>query len=628
MCGIFAELTWGAASRRAPVPIETVFRALDHRGPDAHGSTESEGPGWSARLAHTRLKIIDLSDRAAQPMSGEDGRHVLIFNGEIYAFRALRRELAELGYRFTSESDTEVLLAALRAWGAGALGRLDGMFAFALLDRQTGSLLLGRDRLGVKPLYYFAGDDRFVAASELRAVLAGGGLRFRSDEAAVASYVAYGSVSGPRTAAHEVLELPPGHLLRVEGGKATVERYWSPTMATEAQPGTVSLAAAEVRRRLMEAVREQLVSDVPVGVFLSGGMDSGALVGLAAELRGGDVDAFTVGLPGEDSHLDETDGAKAQALHSRVRHHVIRLSQDDALACMDDWFLALDQPSIDGLNTFVVSRAVRGAGVTVALSGVGGDELFGGYAHVRRTPLQLGLQAAARPAHRFLGPRSPAWKLLGGRSGRLDKALALAASVDASDRYAAHRALFVLPAVRSLVDPRYQAAWCDGGNRRLLSAAIGGADGSNSQMVLELQNYLPNTLLRDTDVMSMRNGLEVRVPFLNRALVELVLSLPARWVVQRGRIKPLLADAMGDMVRVQRSKLGFTLPFARWLRGPLRSDVERRLGRLEWAGEYLTVHGARIQWERLLAGDDRAWTRVWAIYVLDRWLEGMSRTRG
>lgn len=621
MCGIFAAVECGVEKVEPKWQIEAVLSALGRRGPDARGHLEATGPDWVACLAHTRLKIIDLSDRAAQPMASRDGRHVLVFNGEIYAFAALRAELEGRGHHFVSASDTEVLLYALKEWGEGALERIDGMFAFALLDRSSGTLLAARDRLGVKPLYY-EGDGRAVAlASEVRALSAAGRRDFRPDPEAIASYVAFGNVSGPATAVAGVLELLPGHLLRFGGGKLELRRYWSPVGGSQAGAPPHLEAAAEVRRRMARSVREQLVSDVPVGIFLSGGMDSGALVALAAEVDGANVAAFTVGFPQDGDSHDETDGARSHAVQAGVRHHVVEVTEADAFGSVEAWFEALDQPSIDGLNTFLVAKAVRGAGVTVALSGLGGDELFGGYAHLRRANRRPLPDTMAAALEWLLRPGSGVWSLLAGRGGRLDKALALASARDAAGIYSANRALYVLPAVADLVAPAYRSAWCGGGNRALLSSALTSGTGVRAQILLELQNYLPNVLLRDSDVMAMWHGLEVRVPFLDKELVEYVVAVGPGDLSARRGLKPLLAAAMGSHGRPQPRKLGFSLPMARWLRGPLRSDVERRLKRLEWAGEFLTTEGALARWRRLLDGEERAWTRVWAIYVLDRWLE-------
>ncbi len=625
MCGIFAAIEHGRDLAGPRWRTDAVLAALGRRGPDARGHLEAKGPGWTACLAHTRLKIIDLSDRAAQPMASKDGRHVLVFNGEIYAFAALRAELAGRGHEFISASDTEVLLNALREWGEGALERIDGMFAFVLLDRRDGTLLAARDRLGVKPLYYRSAPGGVALASEVRAVRAATGAEFQPDAVAVASFVAFGSVSGPATAAAGVSELLPGNLLRFGPGGLEVRRYWSPVGREEGADTSFPQAAGEVRRRLARAVREQLVSDVPVGIFLSGGMDSGALVALAAEAGGANVDAFTIGFPQDGASHDESDGARDHAAQAGVRHHVVEVTEADALGSVDDWFAALDQPSIDGLNTFLVAKAVRRAGVTVALSGLGGDELFGGYAHLRRSARRPRPSPLAPALERLLAPGSVVWRLLAGRGGRLDKALAMLAARDAAAAYAASRALFVLPAVPDLVAPAHRARWCGGGNRSLLTSTSTRGEGVRAQILLELQNYLPNVLLRDSDVMAMWHGLEVRVPFLDQALVDYVVAVGPGDLSGRAGIKPLLAAALGHHARPQHRKLGFSLPMARWLRGPLRADVERRLGRLEWAGEFLTTKGALARWRRLLGGEDRAWTRVWAIYVLDRWLEREHR---
>lgn len=626
MCGIYGELVTGEAAREPAGSLEPVLAALHHRGPDARGTFAESRAGWRVRLAHTRLRILDLSERAAQPMASADASLRLVYNGEIYDFLPLRRELEGLGHVFRSSGDTEVVLAALAEWGPGALPRLRGMFAFALYDARDGSLLVARDRLGVKPLYFAHAGERFAAASEVGALLAGGAVEFRPDPEAVGSYLAFGSVSGPRTMAQGVVELPPGHWLRFQDVRARMERYWDLPRRSE-RPPSESDAVQEVRRLVRSAVRSHLAADVPVGAFLSSGMDSSAVVSCAAEVLPGRLDAFTVAFGEAGGALNEDAEAARLAASRAARHHVLVVEPSWCLDSLEDVLAALDQPSMDGVNTFVISQEVKRAGVTVALSGVGGDEVFGGYPNLRSAHDDAVAYGALRSLGPLLRVASRMGAPLAGRDVRVAKALALLASGgDPAAVYAVTRALFLLGDDAGLLSPDYAAQW-RGGNRAFLSSSIPPpGDLAEAQTAFELRNYLPNTLLRDTDVMSMRHALEVRVPLLDGPLVDFVLSLPTSYRFKRGRQKALLAAAFPEVPKTPpRAKKGFTLPFASWFQRELRGDVERRLARLEHAGEYVTTRGATALWRRFVSGESRLWTRVWAIYVLDRWLERQAR---
>lgn len=626
MCGFVAQVL---PAGRMRAPSEAISSALHHRGPDAKGVYEVEARGLSARLVHARLKIIDLTQAAAQPMEGRDPAVHLVFNGEIYRFESLRSELIRLGHVFRSRSDTEVLLRALEEWGPAALERIQGMFAFALWDGRDGSLLLVRDRMGIKPLYLACHDGGLTAGSEVRAVLAAGA-PFDIDLGAVASFLAFGSVGAPRTIVKGIQELPPGHLAVFRDGKLEVRRYWSPPRLSES-PGGEAAAAREVRRRLKESVRAQLVSDVPVGVFLSAGMDSTALATCASELRDRDLDTFTVVFRGADAAWSEEVEASRFAARLGVRHHLIPVEQDEALLHLDEIVGALDQPSTDGANSWVIARAVRGAGITVALSGLGADELFGGYAHLRSAQLHRGRYLAAEAFRPFLTFLSPLLNGIRRRDLRVEKALSLLSAAARPDEiYAARRSLLPQRMLEELASGSVAGFCVNGGLSSLLSPSdLDGREGLDAQTVIELANYLSNTLLRDTDVMSMQHALEVRVPFLDESLVEYVLTLPASWRVKPGAQKPLLSAAMPEIGRhTAGGKRGFVLPFANWFRGALRADVDRRLTRLEHAGPYLRAPAVAQLWHRFLAGESRLWARVWAVYVLDRWIEEAGRLAG
>lgn len=622
MCGFIAQVV--PASTPLP-PTARVVAALRHRGPDTQAVYETRSHGVAVRLVHARLKIIDLSDGAAQPMAAQGGALQLVFNGEVYRFDKLRADLLRLGHSFSTASDTEALLRALEQWGEGALERIEGMFAFALWDGRDGSLLMARDRLGIKPLYVATHDGGLVAGSEIRALLAAG-VPFNVNEAGVASFLAFGSVTAPRTIMRCIEELRPGHLAVFRRGKLELRRYWTPPRPNRS-PGTESLAASEVRTRLLASVKAQLVSDVPVGVFLSAGMDSTAIATCASELRDRNVDTFTVVFRGADAAWSEEIEATRFAARLGVRHHLIPVDESDALANIDSMMSALDQPSVDGPNSWVIARAVRGAGITVALSGLGGDEVFGGYGHLRSAALDERRDQVLSVLWPLVRTAAPLLTRVRGTHLRVDKALSIFAGLDRPEAlYAARRALFPPQTFNELASEAITASRREGAAALLSPCDVAGRGRLDAQTVLELANYLSNTLLRDTDTMAMSHALEVRVPLLDESIVEYVIGLPSRWRVKRNVLKPLLSAAIpGIGTHSSSGKRGFVLPFANWLRSALRADVERRLRRLDYAGPFVRPPAVAALWRRFLAGDDRLWARVWAVYVLDRWIEINAR---
>ena len=629
MCGIYGEVRFGV-ERRDPWRggnLGSALACLRHRGPDASGSVEAYGPGWSARLAHARLKIIDLSDRAAQPMASPDGRYELVFNGEIYNYRALREELRGQGRSFRSESDTEVLLAALETWGEKILPRLEGIFAFTLLDRNDGSLLVARDAFGVKPLYYATVPGGVAISSELRCLLRALDMAVRVAEEGIASFLAFGSVYGPGTVVEGVCELRPGHLLHLTRQGVETRKWYTLSFDRTREPVDAGDSAREVRRLLAGAVERQLVSDVPLGVFLSGGMDSSALLAIAALTHRDAITAITVAFDDDLGSFNEDAIAAKFAQGLGVRHEVLRLREDWLLGSLDAVLASMDQPSVDGVNTWAVSRAVKDAGITVALSGLGGDEVFGGYSSLRHA-FEWG---RVYTAMRMLGGLSHAcgtaagWFLGGGVGSRKASAL-LRHSRFPGGAYAVRRALFLPEDAADLVTPQVARLWKDKGLEGILYRTLpSGLPPAQEATVLEIENYMAFTTLRDTDVMSMAHALEVRVPFLDRLLVEYVLALPLEVRFQKGKQKPLLAAAVPEILQIVAvPKRGFTLPFEKWLVGPLRATVEGRLRTLHYTGQWIRPEGASKLFGEFVRGDTRLWSRVWGIYVLDRWMEGMT----
>jgi asparagine synthase (glutamine-hydrolysing) len=615
MCGIAGILVYRGAARVDRALLERLRDAQRHRGPDDAGLWISDD--GATGLGHRRLSIIDLSPRGHQPMATADGRLRVVFNGEIYNFRDLRRELEGAGCAFASDSDTEVILHGWRTWGLGLLGRLRGMFAFALHDAERRETWLARDPLGIKPLYYAERDGALAFASEV-AALREFAPTAAPDPVGLASFLLWGSVAPPHTIYREIRALPAGAWLHVSpAGVAAPRTYWRLEDAFRAsEPMDEAEAQQRVRDALVDSVRHHLIADVPVGAFLSGGVDSSALVGLLAELHGGAV--RTVTLSFDVAELDEARLAEQAARLYGTEHHEVKIGVDDARERIPEAMRALDQPSVDGINTYFVSEAAVRAGLKVAVSGVGGDELFGGYAGFARIPrIQRvhgrlasvpGLGAALPPLAGALEslPRTR-------QGAKLARALRWGGSVDGA--YYVERGLFSPREVRALLAPELaDAASIDplaGLGERLRLADLAPEERISA---LEMRQYLQVQLLRDTDAMSMRHSLEVRTPLVDRDLLAATVKVPAA-LRRAGPAKrqlrvaprPPVPDALWN-----RTKQGFTLPFDRWLR---TGGIPIALPEHPW------LRGDAVRAvARDFARGRQHWSRVWALLVLRQFL--------
>ncbi|MFO0851991.1 MAG: asparagine synthase (glutamine-hydrolyzing) [Gemmataceae bacterium] len=619
MCGIAGLI--GVDPDRAADAAPRMRRALAHRGPDADGAQTVAGPtGPPAVLVHTRLAILDLSPAGCQPMRDHppDGPPNWIgFNGEVFNYQDLHAPLAAAGWPCRTRSDTEVILHAYRAWGDGCVERFRGMFAWCLLDPARGTAWLCRDRLGVKPLYLFRpASGGLLFASEVRTLLAAGPelVPPKVSAAAVEGFLAQGAVPGRRAIVEGVELLAPGTSLIVDwsGREVRRTRYWSlaADAAPPAEPAADRPAAvAALGQTLREAVKLRLISDVPLGLFLSGGIDSGALAAVATEVSGTKVRTLSVGF--NEAAFDETDTAAAVARALGTDHTAVPLTGEQMLADIPAALAAVDQPSVDGFNTFIVSRAARQAGLTVALSGLGGDELFGGYPSFRDVPRAGRWQTAGR----LLGPLRHAVAAglrAVGRRATTKAAELIDRPADLVHYYLLRRELF-LPAERRALHPPpagtdpYTGLPAD--TLAELGAATADPDPVTRVSRLELTGYMGDMLLRDSDVFSMASGIELRVPLLDHKLVEQVVRLPGRWKRPDPRPKPLLIDAVGprlpEVIR-RLPKKGFSFPWPAWLAGPLRARVAAAVGdRDVWAGLGFDPSGVAAVWDRFAAGDRR-----------------------
>ncbi|MGH9800154.1 MAG: asparagine synthase (glutamine-hydrolyzing) [Blastocatellia bacterium] len=631
MCGIGGIFSYNQEPKDIQSRLLKMQRALHHRGPDDCGIYLA--PDGKIGLVHTRLSIIDLSPAGHQPMSSPDGRYWITFNGEIYNFKELRRELESAGERFVSQSDTEIILRLYELYGVECLHRLRGMFALALWDVKEQKLLIARDRLGIKPLYYSAENGQFVFASEVRALLTTDLVSRQIDPIALNEYLAYQSIPAPRTLIKGIRMLPPGIYMTVNAsGKIDQTQYWDllHSHSTEARVADKTATVRRVGELLREATGLHLVSDVPVGVFLSGGIDSSAITAL---IRESGHTPYTFSVIFAESNFDESVYARQVAARFGAEHTEIRLTENAMLDQLPAALAAMDQPTGDGINSYVVSQAVGNAGVKVALSGLGGDEFFAGYASFLR--LEKAIKYLHRVAYVPTSARNlfaRAVEIAGGKSIQASKAAAMISSDGSlAQMYPVTRQVLSLSQRQSLLSEQWRQLnneWHDP-YVALLQTAYQNADGAELLTQIsyaEGRTYMHDVLLRDSDQMSMAHSLEVRVPLLDHKLVEYLMGVPDEYKRPNGTPKSLLvASLCGLLPRdvVHRPKQGFTLPFANWMRGDLRKFCEERLDprRITNRGIFDAREVSRL-WKSFLDGSPEvSWSRLWVLVVLEEWLE-------
>ena len=635
MCGIAGAI--GTVDNAVLDAVQRMSSAQVHRGPDASGFWTSDLGAGDQRVAfaHRRLAIIDLSEDGRQPMSDPETGNVIVFNGEIYNFQVLREQLREGGARFRSRSDTEVILKAYARWGVDCVSHLRGMFAFVLWDASQKVSLIARDRLGIKPLYLHrvirtGGAHTLLFASEVRAILASGLLDRSIDAVGLASYIWNGFVVGPNTIVRGVELLSAGMyaLASDDGVLHAPRRYWQLPSA-DLQPGKTG----PLEELLGTAVRMHLVSDVPLGIFLSGGIDSSAIAALAVRSATASVRTFNIGF--DEPDYDESAHARAVADALGTEHHELRLTRGTFARQLSSAVASLDQPTFDGINTYFVSRAVREAGLTVALAGTGGDELFGGYRTFRDVPWAaawgrrlswLPPELMRRVANAVMGaaarsaavPAQTRWGKLGD---------VLAAQGDLLGTYQISSALFSSDFARELHPTDVNGALDMGLPSSVAASLRQLIDGSRplpAISVLEQWCFLGERLLRDTDTASMASSLEVRVPFLDH---EVVCAASALQDSERfeplGRKQVLRDIALGDLdpTLFDRPKTGFVLPIDRWARDVLKDEMTAAFADhafCEAAG--LDPRAVGRLWSAFLSrAPGLYWSRVWAVYVLGRW---------
>ena len=568
MCGIYGVLRLDGA----PAPGEALRRMGEltiHRGPDDEGF-HADGP---VAIGMRRLSIIDLAG-GHQPLSNEDGSLWLVANGEIYNYRELRHELLAAGHRLKTDSDCETLLHLYEAHGDAFVDRLNGMYAFALWDSRRRRLLLGRDRLGIKPLYVWQDAKRLVFASEAKAILAVPGIRAELDPAALHAYLGLGYVPAPRSIFRGVLKVPPATLLVAEGGRVEQKRYWRLPQEVDATLDA-DVWVERIRARLEESVRMQMVSDVPIGAFLSGGIDSSAVVGFMSAHSTQPVKTYAIGFDGgrAEAYYNELPYARQVAQRFRTDHHEI-LVRPDVVSLLPRLLWHMDEPIADTafITTYLVSEFARRE-VTVILSGVGGDELFGGYRRYLGNHYQARfdrLPAGLRRAASALGNRLPSDRhspLLDAM--RLAKGFLASAGLPLEERYRSYVEVFPEAMAADLL--REMPADAGDSLAKAFSEAAG-TDDLNRMFSVDVDTQLPDDLLLLTDRMSMAVSLECRVPLLDHELVELAARIPEDVKLRGGRLKHVMKAALEGFLPtdiLERRKRGFGAPMGAWLKDEL-----------------------------------------------------------
>jgi asparagine synthase (glutamine-hydrolysing) len=603
MCGIAGILSHRGPIERIETRVEALVRDLHHRGPDDQGVWIS--PDNRAGVTATRLAILDLSPAGHQPMASADGRYIIVFNGEIYNFRELRAELVSRDAQFQSHSDTEVILKLYVDLGAGCVSKLRGMFAFAIWDAKERTCFLARDPLGIKPLYYFYDQQNgiFLFGSELKPLLRTGLVPKKLCSRGLFGFFRTGSVPEPYTLIEDVRCLEAGSTILWRDGEIIHNRYWRLDFAAAKQASwSESEAVAITREALLDSVAHHFVSDVPVGIFLSGGVDSTALVALArASRQEGELRTFSIGT--DDESRNEANVARRTAEHFKTKHVELNLDAKTARPLFKQFLQSIDQPTVDGFNTFLVSKVAHEADMKVVLSGLGADEIFGGYASFARLPKLI----RANRSLRLLRPIAPALvnlvaSIFGDNRWRRFAEF-LDGPCDVVSAYRSFRGIFTSIEARHLV----KLYITDDGNPELLLESARGNEVEIHDAIskLEIELYMRNQLLRDSDVMSMAWELELRVPFVDRCLLETLTQIPPGIRLKSG--KALLTGAIPELpewIR-QQPKRGFLLPFEKW-----RAS--------EWFPNCPSTASNSINVPM------NSWYQKWTMSVLEAWLQQIA----
>jgi asparagine synthase (glutamine-hydrolysing) len=602
MCGLAGIFSFKHNNSNKSI-IQKMTNAIAHRGPDAEGFFCNA----NIALGHRRLSIIDLSEAANQPLYDNTGDYVIVFNGEIYNYAEIKKQLFD--YPFKTNGDTEVVLAAYIKWGAKALDYFNGMFAFAIFQQSTNTVFIAKDKLGVKPLYFFQNEEHFVFASEIRSILQSGLVNKNIDAYAMQCFLQMQSYYAPHTAIENIQQLENGNYLLIKENKIEKHCYWNITKPkTQFSFSDYDTTKQKVSQLLLQAVERRMVADVPVAAFLSGGIDSSAVVGLMSKLKS-NIETFNIAF--NEKEYDESAYAEIIAKKFNTNHHKIVLDPSTFLNELPNALNAMDIPSGDGINTYVVSKEIAKNGIKVALSGVGGDELFAGYAgfsywnKLQQKKWIWNTPAFCRKIACLAFPNNAKFSRI--------KKLLQSNGPSIQNVYPLIREIVAPGNIQKIVktDKQYQHNWDDASAFPIYS----------QYSIAELMHYTQYTLLKDTDQYSMAIPLEVREPFFDVDLTEYVLQIPDKYKTPTYP-KKLMVEALGDLLPneiVHRPKKGFALPWDIWMRNELSSFCKQKMESFA-ARNFVQEKEVLQMWSNFEKNNTTRWSEVWNIVLLEDWL--------
>ena len=606
MCGIVGII--GLNKEVSSSKIHDMNKRIEHRGPDAEGFFIEDG----IALGHRRLSIIDLSSGANQPLVDHSNRYVIVFNGEIYNYQDVK---SELDYNWSSNSDTEVILAAYIKWGKACLEKLNGMFAFAIWDKVEQELFIARDRLGVKPLYYSFVNGVFVFASEIRSILASDILEAKIDANNLSEYLRFLSIETPKTLIKDLFQICPGHYLILKHNGFSIQRYWSLLDKPVPNLSNRQEVLKACKSHFVDAVKSRMVADVKVGAFLSGGIDSSAVVAVMAGLSKDPIDTFSIVF--NEKQYDESEYSQFVANKYKTNHQAFLMKPTDLIPNLDPFFKSMDNPTVDGINTYMISQLVAKTGIKVVLTGIGGDELFAGYVGFERW------KSFQKFSWVF---KVPIFKPLLSVFNTVKKSRASlklsdifdSSSADLMAFYANSRSVYFKNELNYLLDKPIlkNDSWLDLNQTKKFPVL-------SQYSIAELSHYTLDVLMKDTDQMSMAWALEVREPFFDYKLIEFVLKLDDKNKFKKGSPKHLFVEAMGDLLPpeiVNRTKKGFTFPWNFWLRNELKPYCQEALDSLS-KRQLFKPEGIQYLWNSFLNNKQAlTWLHIWGLVVLEKWM--------
>lgn len=615
MCGIAGII--GDVFNGDGSVIKRMLDNLAHRGPDAEGIYTNR----KMAFGHRRLSIIDLSIKANQPFLDTSKRFVIVFNGEIYNYKELKDLI---NYPWQTSSDTEVILAAFIKWGYACLNYLNGMFAFAIYDAVKEELFIARDRLGVKPLYYYLNENIFLFASEIRSLLSSGYIKSEIDHQALRGYLAGIAVPTPNCMVKGIKQLNPGEYGFLKNGIFGRKFYWSvldsykPTLGAKAL--TYKETLIKTRFLMEEAVKSRMVADVKVGAFLSGGIDSSTIVAIMSKHNPNPIETFSITF--NEKEFDESKYAQIIAEKYKTKHSELLLDPSILINNLDDYITDMDSPTVDGINTYIVSKLVAETGIKVALSGIGGDELFAGYPGFIRWKIFSNFKYLVDNGFAKTGI-SAISQLVKSRAMFKVANLCKSGEFDFSSFYSTLRANFLDSEINNLLGNnnirKESDSWINLNDSRICTYHC-----FSQFSIAELTRYTLDALLKDTDQMSMRWALEVREPFFDYKLVEFLLTVPDIYKYSRKTSKVLLVEAMGEMLPkeiVYRPKKGFSFPWDKWIRNELKEFCDSSIQRLNRRGIFDQLALSNI-WRSYLNGNAKInWVQIWSLIILENWLD-------